>query len=247
MLVTMSDKEIHRLPVIQAVCEKRLRRRDAASQLGISERQAQRLINRYRVSGAEGLVSRKRGQPSNRRLTESLKMRVLTLIRENYRLLEHRNFPKLIDLIRIYFQDTAAKGITARNQLIEMATASLSDLMKEHPEHRAEAKQDLQLLNAQKIGEHEAEIEKIKNVFLAILRDIKKDIDNGEQPGEAVTAAMFQAMRDALAEQKQKPLSIDDVTAMIAGQIGQLTPMDKETVEMFQQFAKKMIEQAGTK
>ena len=84
MLVTMSDKEIHRLPVIQAVCEKRLRRRDAASQLGISERQAQRLINRYRVSGAEGLVSRKRGQPSNRRLTESLKMRVLTLIRENY-------------------------------------------------------------------------------------------------------------------------------------------------------------------
>jgi hypothetical protein len=34
---------------------------------------------------------------------------------------------------------------------------------------------------------------------------------------------------------------------MIAGQIGQLTPMDKETVEMFQQFAKKMIEQAGTK
>ena len=50
------------------------------------------------------------------------------------RLLEHRNFPKLIDLIRIYFQDTAAKGITARNQLIEMATASLSDLMKEHPD-----------------------------------------------------------------------------------------------------------------
>ena len=26
------------------------------------------------------------------------------------RLLEHRNFPKLIDLIRIYFQDTAAKA-----------------------------------------------------------------------------------------------------------------------------------------
>lgn len=117
--------------------------------------------------------------------------------------------------------------------------------MKEHPEHRAEAKQDLQLLNAQKMGEHEAEIEKIKNVFLAILRDIKKDIDNGEQPGEAVTAAMLQAMRDALAEQKQNPLSIDDVAAMVAGQIGQLTPMDEETVELFQQFAKKMIEQAG--
>ena len=82
-------------------------------------------------------------------------------------------------------------------------------------------------------------------MFLAILRDIKKYIDNGEQPGEAVTAAMFQAMRDTMAEQKQNPLSIDDVTAMIAGQIGQLAPMDKETADLFQQLAKKMIEQAG--
>ena len=84
----------------------------------------------------------------------------------------------------------------------------------------------------------------IEQQILAILRDIKKDIDNGEQPGEAVTAAMFQAMRDALAEQKQKPLSIDDVTAMIAGQIGQLAPMDEETADLFQRLVKKMIEQA---
>ena len=58
---------------------------------------------------------------------------------------------------------------------------------------------------------------------------------------------MFQAMRDALAEQKQKPLSIDDVTMMIAGQIGQLAPMDKETANLFQQLAKKMIENVGKK
>ena len=60
-----------------------------------------------------------------------------------------------------------------------------------------------------------------------------------------MTTAMFQAMRDALAEQKQNPLSIDDVTAMIAGQMGQLAPMDKETADLVQQLAKKMIEQAG--
>lgn len=39
MLVTMSNKELHRLPVIQAVIEKRLRRSDAASQLQLTERQ----------------------------------------------------------------------------------------------------------------------------------------------------------------------------------------------------------------
>ena len=160
------------------------------------------------------------------------------------RLLEHRNFPKLMDLIRIYFQDTTAKGIMARNQLIELATVSLSDLMKEHPEHRAEARQDLQLLNAQKMGEHEAEIEKIKNVFLAILRDIKKDMDNGEQPGEVATAAMLQTMRDTLAEQ-QEPVTMDDVAEMVVGQLGQLVPMDEETAEQFRQLAKRMMEQAG--
>ncbi len=161
------------------------------------------------------------------------------------RLLEHKSFPRLIHLIRVYFQDTAAKGIMARNQLIEMATASLSDLVKEHPEHRAEAKQDLQFLNAQKLGEHEAELEKIKNVFLAILRDIKKDMDSGEQPGEVATAAMLQTMRATLAEQQLEPVTMDDVAGMVAGQLGQLVPMDEETAEQFRQLAKKMMEQAG--
>ena len=67
-------------------------------------------------------------------------------------------------------------GVMTRDQLIEMATASLSDLMKERLENRVEAREDLQFLNAQKLGDHEAEIEKIKSVFLSTLRDIKKDI-----------------------------------------------------------------------
>ena len=66
----------------------------------------------------------------------------------------------------------------------------------------------------------------------------KKNINRGEQREEAVPAAMFQAMRDALAEQKQKPLSIDDVTAMIAGPIGPLAAMDEETSDLFQRLGK---------
>ena len=161
------------------------------------------------------------------------------------RLLEHKSFPRLIHLIRVYFQDTAARGIMTRNQLIELATASLSDLMKEHPEHRADARQDLQFLNAQKMGEHEAEIEKIKNVFLAILRDIKKDMGSGELPREVATAAMLQTTRDTLAEQQREPVTMDDVAGMVVGQLGQFVPMDEETAEQFRQLAKKMMEQAG--
>ena len=161
------------------------------------------------------------------------------------RLLEHKNFPRLISLIRIYFQDTAARGVMARNQLIDMATASLSDLMKNRPEYRAEARQDIQFMNAQKMGEYEAEIEKIKNVFMSILRDIKGDIDSGEQPGETVTAAMLQNIQNAAQEQKQELHTVDDVMALVAEQIEKVMPLDEETSEQFQQLMKKMIEQAG--
>lgn len=61
----MSEKELNRVNVIQAVCEKRLRRRNAAAQLELTERQIQRLVNRYRESGAAGLAHGHRGKPCN--------------------------------------------------------------------------------------------------------------------------------------------------------------------------------------
>ena len=84
MLVTMSDKELNRINVIQAVIDKRMRRRDAAHQLNLTERQVQRLMNRYRESGVSGLASLRRGQPGNHRIPESLKLRILALLREKY-------------------------------------------------------------------------------------------------------------------------------------------------------------------
>lgn len=60
MLVTMSNKELNRVNIIQAVCEKRLRRCDAASQLNLTERQVQRLVNQYRELGIAGLTHTQR-------------------------------------------------------------------------------------------------------------------------------------------------------------------------------------------
>lgn len=84
MLVTMSDKELNRINVIQSVCEKQLRRRDAATQLGLSERQVQRLVNRYRELGAAGLAHGHRGRPSNHCLPEPFKLHVLALVHQHY-------------------------------------------------------------------------------------------------------------------------------------------------------------------
>ena len=157
------------------------------------------------------------------------------------RLLEHKNFPKLTNLIRIYFKDTAARGIMARNQIIDMATASLSDFVKEHPDKRAEAREDIQFMNAQKLGEHEAEIEKIKSIFLAILRDIKKDIDSGKQPEKTATAAMIQGVQDEIMERSQEKLSKDDVADIVVNQFGLASKLNEKSVILFKKLMKGMM------
>ena len=51
MLVSMSDKELKRLSVLQEVCDQRITQSKAAQLLQISERQIRRLIQGYKVQG----------------------------------------------------------------------------------------------------------------------------------------------------------------------------------------------------
>lgn len=64
--------------------KKRLRRRDKASQLELTELQVQRLMNRYLESGAAGLTHARRSKPGTHCIDEALRHRILTLLRENY-------------------------------------------------------------------------------------------------------------------------------------------------------------------
>lgn len=84
MLVTMSQKELNRIPVLQQVCNKLLTQAAAAKLLKLSVRQLQRILVRYLADGAAGITSRKRGKPANNRAPDDLKLRVLTLLREKY-------------------------------------------------------------------------------------------------------------------------------------------------------------------
>ncbi len=83
-LVTLNMRELDRLKVIQAVVDTGLKPGRAAERLGVTVRQVQRLVERYRESGAAGLVSRKRDRPGNRRLDEELARRALAIIRDRY-------------------------------------------------------------------------------------------------------------------------------------------------------------------
>jgi transposase len=82
--LTMSTKELDRLEIIGRVLERRLTQRTAAEQLGLSLRQVERLCRAFRSDGAAGLVSRKRGRRSNRKLAAALRERAVDLVRSRY-------------------------------------------------------------------------------------------------------------------------------------------------------------------
>lgn len=64
--------------------DKRLTQKEAAQMLRISIRQVKRLWRAYRQKGAQGLVSARRGQPSNNRLEADVVQQALDLIKQRY-------------------------------------------------------------------------------------------------------------------------------------------------------------------
>ena len=83
-IVTMSQEELQRLPVLEAVLKKQTMQVEAAACLELSTRQVRRLQGRLEAQGPRGLVHGNRGRSSNSAKPEKLQRRVLELIRERY-------------------------------------------------------------------------------------------------------------------------------------------------------------------
>ena len=82
--ISMTINELSRLELIIKVVEKRLKQSEVAYILDISISQVKRLVKRYRIEGATGLISRKRGAPGNHKLPEGLKELALGLVEDQY-------------------------------------------------------------------------------------------------------------------------------------------------------------------
>ena len=154
------------------------------------------------------------------------------------RLLEHEHFPKLCIMIRNYFDDTIADGIMARNKVIDLAVDQLTDLMTAKPSKRKEIIKDKQFLSSQKLGANEADIEKIKIQFMAILRDIKSGMQKKEPTKAVATAEAVQMIRDALPNKPASDITSTDLANAVAFYMGQTTDLNDEGLAMVQNLAK---------
>jgi transposase len=82
--LAMSVKERDWLKVLHEVKQGHLTQRVAAGQLGVTDRWVRKLLVRMEEEGDVGIVHRLRGRESNRRLEESVRVKVLKLVKAKY-------------------------------------------------------------------------------------------------------------------------------------------------------------------
>ena len=82
--ITMSQVELRRLHIIRRAIDRMITQREAAESVGISLRQAQRIVRRIRLEGNKGITHRLRGTHSNRAISGKIKDKVLRLFKDKY-------------------------------------------------------------------------------------------------------------------------------------------------------------------
>lgn len=162
------------------------------------------------------------------------------------KMIEHPYFPVLLDTANAYFAEVHNSGFSARNAIIDIGTADIKDFINEHPEHKVDGLHDVRRLNAEKVTGTEADLEKIKSIFLSMLKDIKKEYDVPQQDisTEELKKQIISMKKQAISQKKKKPsFSENDMARIVMGMF-QSTGMDLDEYEqeLFQKLMAHMLQ-----
>lgn len=83
-IIMMNQKELKRLHLIHKVFHREIKQVNVADILSLSPRQIKRIVSRVRKEGDVGIIHKSRGRPSNRRLADEIKEKVIKYYREKY-------------------------------------------------------------------------------------------------------------------------------------------------------------------
>lgn len=80
----MSQKEVDRSLILEKVKDGHLKLKKASELLNLSYSQTKRLWTRYKKDGPKGLISKLRGKPSNRKVSETMRKEIVRIISTQY-------------------------------------------------------------------------------------------------------------------------------------------------------------------
>lgn len=158
------------------------------------------------------------------------------------RLLEHKEFAKVLFLMRVYLDNSLEIGNMARNEMIDFMTDMADEWSMSRPKKQKEVQHDMSYLSAQKLCTHEAELEKIKNLFMRILRDVKK-MDHHELPKQTMTASMLNAFREKIRAKwrRREKIEKEDVVFIVLEKLNEKIPMDDTSRSLFAQLMLRLM------
>ena len=120
----MTQRDRDRLVVLKKAHKKLITQKQAAAELQLTERQVRRLLKRLKAKGDEAVIHALRGRPSNRKLSEEVRQKALSILSD----------PKWKD-----FGPTLASYHLAKDHDIRIGREALRQLMTEAGLWRAKA------------------------------------------------------------------------------------------------------------
>ena len=134
-------------------------------------------------------------------------------------LVEHPRFPQLLLLLARYRDETMIAGINAMNQILTFIRSLTLDQANLHPEDAVAVKnatQDLKLLATPPVT---ADTNTIQNLFMQIVRDIKKNAESTSASQQAATTEVLKQLRENLTKNGEvvdlSKMSAEDLTAAV--------------------------------
>ena len=163
-------------------------------------------------------------------LSKSIDMQILN------RVFEHKWFPNLVEQIKRYADDSYAAGVTAQNEIIDFAASSIYDYVKENPEHKADAIDDIQELKKHKLTTQESILIKIQSLFMAIVKDVKKNFEDKVEITPLATREFMQGVWAQLKDKPRSELTEEDVSIAVTNMVKQQIAFEGKGVTVFQKF-----------
>lgn len=110
------------------------------------------------------------------------------------RLLEHPKFATLTAMIAQYLDDTFAAGVAVQNQVLSSMSDLLLGMGQNEPEQGAAAREAARAVSLSKVPLRQAELTKIQNTFMTILREMKQNAGSNLEPSKSVTKEIIEKM-----------------------------------------------------
>ncbi len=129
-VLTLSLKEIDRLMLISQIEEEKISVLEAASLLGLSQRQIYRILKRVKSEGSKGIIHKLRGRKSNSGYLEELKEKIIKIYRKQY----SDYGPTLFSEMLVEYHNISLNTETLRNWLREKAITT--SIRKKRPHRR---------------------------------------------------------------------------------------------------------------